>query len=471
MEKLYRVCLVVALVVLVAYPASAEKRLPQGQAEISLSFAPLVKQTAPAVVNIYTRKTVRTRAYSPLFNDPFFRRFFGEGLGGGVPGKTRKRVKNSLGSGVIVRSDGLVITNHHVIEGADDITVILADRREYEAQLVGSDERTDLAVLRIDPEGQKLPFLEFQDSDEAEVGDLVLAIGNPFGVGQTVTSGIISAIARANTGISNINSFIQTDASINPGNSGGALVSMDGKLLGVNTAIFTRSGGSNGIGFAIPANMVRSVISGLANGQRLVRPWFGAEGQGVTHDIASSLGLDRPGGVLINRIYKNGPADKAGINVGDVVLKVNGKTINDGHDLRYRIATLELESRANIVLWRKNKSKKVFMRVAAPPEKPSRQETLLTGHHPFAGAKIANLSPALADELGLDMMEEGVIILGLKRGDTASRLGFQPGDILVSINDKPLPSVSKVRQALMKNSNNWKVSIRRNGKTLSMVFR
>ncbi|MCW9034265.1 MAG: DegQ family serine endoprotease [Alphaproteobacteria bacterium] len=470
MRKAFKVCLVALAAVLAAYPAFAEKRVPSSKTEMSLSFAPLVKQTAPAVVNIYTRKTVRTRAYSPLFNDPFFRRFFGPELGG-VPGGTRKRVQNSLGSGVIVRSDGLVITNHHVIEGADDITVILADRREYEAKLVGSDDRTDLAVLQIDPEGRQLPFLDLKDSDGAEVGDLVLAIGNPFGVGQTVTSGIISAVARANTGISNINSFIQTDASINPGNSGGALVSMDGKLLGINTAIFSKGGGSNGIGFAIPANMVRSVVSGLANGDRLIRPWLGAEGQGVTHDLALSLGLDRPGGVLINRLYKDGPAERAGIRVGDVVLKVNGKVINDGHDMRYRVATLKLGSQAQLIVWRNDKRKKIFMGVSPPPENPKRHETILSGRHPFAGAKIANLSPALADELGMDMLEQGVIILGLKRGETAARLGFKPGDILVEVNGKPIRTVAKAKHVLKKGSRDWKISIRRNGKVLSQVFR
>ena len=285
--------------------AAQEARVPSSRAEVDLSFAPLVNKAAPAVVNIYTRRVQRARPISPLFNDPFFRRFFGDAFGFDRP---RERVQNALGSGVIVRPEGMIVTNHHLIEGAEGITVVLADRREFDATIVGTDERTDLAVLTIEPEGEAMPYLELRDSDELQVGDLVLAIGNPFGVGQTVTSGIVSALARTQVGISDLNFFIQTDAAINPGNSGGALVTMDGKLAGINSAIFSKSGGSHGIGFAIPANMVRSVIAGLTSpGGRLVRPWFGATGQGVTAEIASSLGMARPTGVLINDVYGVGP--------------------------------------------------------------------------------------------------------------------------------------------------------------------
>ncbi|MEQ8195082.1 MAG: trypsin-like peptidase domain-containing protein, partial [Rhodospirillales bacterium] len=295
---------------------SAEKTLPHSRGQIELSFAPLVKKVAPAVVNIYSRKVVKTRRFSRLFEDPFFRRFFGDGLGFDEP---ERRVQNSLGSGVIIQNDGLIVTNHHVIAGADEIIVVLPDRREFEATLVGSDERTDLAVLRIGVGTEKLPVLTWRDSDALEVGDLVLAIGNPFGVGQTVTSGIVSAVARTKVSDSGPTYFIQTDAAINPGNSGGALVTLDGRLVGINTAIFSQSGGSHGIGFAIPANMVRAVVSGLTKGGRLVRPWFGAWGQAVTADIAASLGLARPRGVMINEVYAGGPAGRAGIAVGDVI--------------------------------------------------------------------------------------------------------------------------------------------------------
>ena len=263
----YFLCGLTACLLLAANMVSAaETRVPASREEIHLSFAPLVKRAAPAVVNIYTTKVVRQRQFAPLFDDPFFRRFFGDrfGLERGQP--QSKRIQNSLGSGVIVDPTGLIVTNHHVIEGADEIKVVLTDRREFAARVFGVDEKTDLAVLRVDAEGVDLPYLPLRDSDELEVGDLVLAIGNPFGVGQTVTSGIVSALARTQVGISDLNFFIQTDAAINPGNSGGALLSMDGLLVGVNSAIFSKSGGSHGIGFAVPSNMVRSVLAGLKKG-------------------------------------------------------------------------------------------------------------------------------------------------------------------------------------------------------------
>ena len=281
-----------------AQSASAQlKSPPSSRLSLQLSYAPVVKIAAPAVVNVYVKKRVRPRRNS-LLNDPFFRRFFDGNFG--LP---RERVQNSLGSGVIVSPGGIIVTNHHVIKGGADgeIKVVLADKREYTAHLILKDERTDLAILRIEARGQRFPFLEFKDSDGLEVGDLVLAIGNPFGVGQTVTSGIISALARTRVGISDYQFFIQTDAAINPGNSGGALVSMDGQLVGINTAIYSRGGGSIGIGFAIPANMVRLVVQSAMRGGKVQRPWFGAKLQPVSRDIAVSLGLDRRIGLLTAR--------------------------------------------------------------------------------------------------------------------------------------------------------------------------
>ena len=248
--------------------AQADQRLvPESYAELQLSYAPVVRDVAPAVVNIYTRRLVAQRR-SSLFNDPFFDRFFGTtpfGLG-------RERIESSLGAGVIIEAGGVIVTNYHVIKGSDEIIVVLADRREFEAEVVGTDEATDLAVLRIHAGQEPLPLVELGDSDWLEVGDLVLAIGNPFGVGQTVTSGIVSALARTSIGLSSLGSFIQTDAAINPGNSGGALVTLDAKLIGVNTAIYSRGGGSIGIGFAIPSNLVRVVVDGIVSGGRAVRP-------------------------------------------------------------------------------------------------------------------------------------------------------------------------------------------------------
>ena len=454
------------VVAFLATPAiSAE--VPRSDAQIRLSFAPLVKKAAPAVVNVYSRKVVKRRQVSPLFNDPFFRRFFGERFGFG---RQKPRVQNSLGSGVIVRADGLIVTNEHVIEGADQITVVLSDRREFDAVIVGIDERTDLAVLEIDTGGEKLPFLEFRDSDEIEVGDLVLAIGNPFGVGQTVTSGIVSAVARTQVGISDLSFFIQTDAAINPGNSGGALVAMDGKLVGINSAIFSKSGGSLGIGFAIPSNMVRSVITGLGQGGRLVRPWLGAGGQQVSADMAVSLGMERPAGVLINNVHARGPAERAGVKVGDVILAVNDRRVDDPQGLKFRIATLGVGESAELTVWRREKERTLRLALKAPPEDPPRDVTDLAGPHPLSGAQVANMSPALADELGLDSFDTGVYIMGIRRGSPAARLRFRKGDYVLAVNGRDVDSVRRLARRMKNRTDQWRITFRRAGKIRNVVI-
>ena len=316
-----------------------EKSLPSSGQEISLSYAPLVKRAAPAVVNIFTKRVVRS-TQSPFLTDPFFRQFFGEDVFNfGAP---RKRIENSLGSGVIVKPDGIVVTNYHVIKKAEEIRVVLSDRRELAAKVILTDEKTDLAILHLRNVDNPLPFLKLRNSDDLEVGDLVLAIGNPFGVGQTVTGGIVSALARAAEGVSDFSFFIQTDAAINPGNSGGALITMDGQLVGVNTAIYSQSGGSQGIGFAIPSNMVARIIENAIQGAKVVRPWFGASNQSLTADLAASLGLKRPIGVLINELYPSGPAEIAGLAPGDVVVKIDGKDVTGPKVLRFHIATLKI---------------------------------------------------------------------------------------------------------------------------------
>ena len=289
----------VALAGIAMGAAAQERRVPSAE-ELRLSYAPVVHRVAPAVVNVYAAKVVQNR--NPLFDDPVFRRFFG------VPGDAGRQVQRSLGSGVIVDPSGLVVTNVHVIEGADEVKVALADKREFEASIVLKDKRSDLAVLRIKDAHERFPTLDFANSDALQVGDVVLAIGNPFGVGQTVTHGIISALARTQVGITDYQFFIQTDAAINPGNSGGALVDMAGRLVGINTAIFSRSGGSQGIGFAIPANMVRVVVASAEHGGKAVeRPWLGAKLQAVTADIADSIGLKRPAGALIADVTPGQP--------------------------------------------------------------------------------------------------------------------------------------------------------------------
>jgi serine protease Do len=441
-------------------PAPAPRALPQNREQVQLSFAPVVRKAAPAVVNVFSRRLVRTQ--NLLANDPFFGQLF-RNL---VPSE---QIQNSLGSGVIVAADGLIVTNHHVIKDSDEIRVVLADRREFDAALVRSDEKTDLAVLKINAGADVLPFLELRDSDELEVGDLVLAIGNPFGVGQTVTSGIVSALARTTGGITDYRFFIQTDAAINPGNSGGALVTLDGKLAGVNTAIFSRSGGSIGIGFAIPSNMVRTVIQGGASGGRIVRPWLGASGQSVTAEIAGSLGLARPQGVLLNDVYAGGPAERAGLRVGDIVTQVDGHEVDDAEALRFRIATLPLGRTATIAALRQGRDRQFAVALIAPPETPPRDLTQLRGNSPFAGATVANLSPALADELNIDGQLRGVIVLDIRQGSPANRLRLSRGDIVLKVNERDVTTVKQLEGLIGERSGAWRISVKRGREVLSVV--
>lgn len=449
-----------------ASPVLADQlaEVPISRGQIQMSFAPVAKSAAPAVVNVFTRKVVRAQA-SPLLNDPFFRRFFGD-----TKGTPRERIQQSLGSGVIVDGKGLIITNYHVVSGADDITVVLNDRREFNAELVGSDQRTDLAVLRVDINGQPLPFLALGDSDALEVGDLVLAIGNPFGVGQTVTSGIVSALARTNVGISDFQSFIQTDAAINPGNSGGALVDMAGRLVGINTAIFSRDGGSNGVGFAIPTSLVRAVLSGLTNGGKIVRPWLGASGQAVTADMAAGLQLARPMGVVVNNIYPGSPADRSGLKVGDVIIAINARDIADDAGLRFRLATLAVGDAADLTVLRHGREVHLVAVLKAPPEDPPRNVSEIGGRNPFTGATVANLNPALAEELGMGQSLQGVVVLGLKRGSIAQRMNFKAGDIVIKVNDMPVARVDDLKRVADRANNGWRVTLNREGETVTFTI-
>jgi Do/DeqQ family serine protease len=456
---------------------AVDRQMPASAMQMKLSFAPLVKKVAPAVVNIYSHKVVKNRqglgyssrkkpSGSRLFDDPFFQRFFGRRFGFDEP---EQRVQNSLGSGVIIEPNGYIVTNHHVIAGADQIKVVLADRREFAATLIGSDERTDLAVLKIKAGAEKLPVLQLGNSDKLEVGDLVLAIGNPYGVGQTVTNGIVSAVARTKLGESGPTYFIQTDAAINPGNSGGALVALDGRLIGINTAIFSQSGGSHGIGFAIPANMVRAVVVGLKKGGRLVRPWFGAWGQSISSDIAASLGLARPQGIIVTNVYKTSPADQAGVKVGDVIISINNRAVNDPQALDYRIATLVLGQKSSVTIMRKGKRKPLSFNVQQPPEVPRQNLTELKGPHPLSGAVVANMSPALADELDLAAFHRGVIVMKLRRGGSAIQF-FQPGDMILKINNRKAATVSTLKKIMTDSVSEWRIQLMRNQKTMNVVI-
>lgn len=452
--------------------ASAEPRIPESLKDVQLSFAPVVEQAAPAVVNVYATRRVKARRPS-LFNDRFFEEFFGRSFGDNFG--QRERLENSLGSGVIVSAEGIVVTNNHVISGAEAFKVVLSDRREYSAELLLADERTDLAVLKILDAEEQFPALPYRNSDTVNVGDFVLAIGNPFGVGQTVTNGIVSALARTSVGVTDFQSFIQTDAPINPGNSGGALVTMDGRLLGVNTAIYTRSGGSVGIGFAIPSNMVQQVVDAALSDGRIVRPWAGMELQKVSQSLAQTLGLAKPVGALIVKLHPNSPLRKAGLKSGDVVRTFNGKEILEPENFRYRMAVAGVGARAEIGYLRHGKGNTVNVKLTAPPDVPPRNETTLTGEHIFNTVKVSNLNPAVVDEMGqafkLGLEEKGVIILTVDKRARAARVGLRPGDIVLSINGTEIKSVAELVALLNKPSEQWSLEIRRAGRIIRTSIR
>ena len=458
---------VLALLALSA-PAGAQQRaVPESAVAMKQSFAPVVKRAAPAVVNVYVRHSVE-QMVSPFFNDPVFGRLFGERFG--VP---RERIQNSLGSGVLVAPEGVVVTNNHVIQGSGDteITVALSDGREFPAKVILKDEQTDLAVLRLDAGGVKFTSIEFSDSDGLEVGDLVLAIGDPFGVGQTVTSGIVSALARTQVGISDYQFFIQTDAAINPGNSGGALVDMDGRLIGINTAIFSQSGGSHGIGFAIPSNLVRLVVQSALTGGKVQRPWLGAALQNVTPDIAELLGLAAPSGALVAKVHAKGPAAKAGLKAGDVVVSVDDKPVQDPQAFQYRFLTKGIGGATQLGVLRKGQQIKTSIALIAPVEDPPRDARELQGRHPLTGSTVANISPAVAAEVGIDDdMREGVVVLDVKDQTPAARLGVKRGDIVVGINDEKVKSVAQLAAALDAAGGGWRLSVERGGKVFNLAI-
>jgi Do/DeqQ family serine protease len=454
---------VALFVLLAAGPAnSQERRVPASAAELKLSYAPIVQRVQPAVVNVYAAKVVQNR--NPFLDDPIFRRFFG------VPGQQPEQMQRSLGSGVMVDAAGLVVTNNHVIEGADQVKVSLSDKREFEAEIVLKDSRTDLAVLHLKDAHEKFPTLDFANSDELMVGDVVLAIGNPFGVGQTVTHGIISALARTQVGITDYQFFIQTDAAINPGNSGGALVDMMGRLAGINTAIFSRSGGSQGIGFAIPANMVRVVVASAKSGGKAVkRPWLGARLQGVTPEIAETLGLKLPSGALVASVVPNSPAARGGLRSSDLIVAIDGQAVDDPNAFDYRFATRPLGTTSQIDVQRGGKNLKLTVALETAPD-IGRNEISITGRSPFQGAKVSNISPAVADELHLDVDTEGVVVTDLADGGTAANVGFQKGDIIVSVNNQKILKTSDLEKATRDSARLWRITLVRGGQQINVTL-
>ncbi|MBT9370416.1 DegQ family serine endoprotease [Rhizobium sp. CSW-27] len=463
MPKRASACLL-ALSLLLPLPALAQdKTVPASRTEMQLSFAPLVKRTAGAVVNVYAERVVQRS--NPFAGDPFFEQFFGQRM----PNRSEKQ--SSLGSGVIVSHDGLVVTNNHVIEGADDIKIALADGREFPCEVLLKDDSVDLAVLKIKAR-EDFPVLAIGNSDSVEVGDLVLAIGNPFGVGQTVTSGIVSALARTQVTDGDVGFFIQTDASINPGNSGGALMNMNGDLIGINTAIFSRGGGSNGIGFAIPANLVKVFLAAAEDGKKsFERPYVGATFQAVTSEVAEALGLKAARGALVVAVTRGSPADVAGLKPGEVVTAVNSIPVEHPDALAYRLTTVGLGRTAELTVEDSGRAKRLDMVLGTAPETVPRDERLLDGRNPFAGSRIANLSPKVATELHMPADKTGVVILDVARGSPAARLGFQPGDILVAVNGDAVTSTRAMEGMIRDNPGVWRVEIERGGQRIRQFFR
>lgn len=457
MKHLIALFMAFALIV----PAHAETRVPQSAAEISLGFAPLVKEAAPAVVNIYAKRVTQARR-TPFFDDPFFQRFF-EGFGDVQP-----RVQNSLGSGVILSRDGFVVSNYHVVGMATDVRVVLNDRREFKAEVLLGDEESDLAILRLEG-AQDLPHLELRDSDTVEVGELVLAIGNPFGVGQTVSSGIVSGLARSGgTNGGGRGYFIQTDAPINPGNSGGALIDVAGRLIGINTRILTRSGGSNGIGFAIPANLVQAFVrQAEAGNDDFVRPWAGLTGQAVDSDIAEMLGLDRPGGIILSAIHPLSPfADD--FEVGDAILSAGGVPVNTPQEMMYHMAVAGEGGTLRVKRLRDGRTLGLTVRLIAAPEDPPRDTIVLGNRTVLPGLTVSRINPALTAEMRLPMASEGVVVEDT--GPYASRIGLRAGDILIEVAGRQIERPRDVRAALSQDARRYTITALRGQRRIYLRF-
>ncbi len=468
------VVLLLALSLCGALPsAQAEDLVPTSRPQVQLSFAPIVREVAPAVVSIYAEQVVNQRL-SPFANDPLFSFMFGQQFGDNFGGMTRKRMESAMGSGVIVDSSGVIVTNTHVIDNAEEIKVVLRDKREFQATVTFRDDKADLAVLQLEAKATHLPALPLGDSDSLEVGDLVLALGNPFGVGQTVTSGIVSALARTADGINGYGYFIQTDAAINPGNSGGALVDMSGQLVGINTAIYSKDGGSLGIGFAIPVNMVKSIISASHTGAKTIRPWLGVGVQEVTADIAASLGMESPQGVLIKSLRPEGAVAKAGAEVGDIILAIGNQRIDNPEGLQFRTMTRQMGEKVPFSILRNGQALTLQVEMQPPPEDPPRQTRTISGSTPLAGAKIANLSPALADEIGYSgPVTSGVIVVDIGRRTPANLIGLKKGDVLLQINRQDIRAVEDVSTALTQGAQTGqlRLRLRRGDEVISSVLR
>jgi serine protease Do len=418
-----------------------------GSVQWQEGFAPVVKKVLPAVVNISSTRVVKTSGEQIPFNDRFFRDFFGNDFPRQF-NMPREQRRQGLGSGVITTPDGYILTNNHVVEGADEVKVSLHDGREFTAKVAGNDARTDLAVLKI--EAKDLPVATLTDSSKVQVGDIVLAIGNPFGVGQTVTMGIVSATSRRGLGIEDYEDFIQTDAAINPGNSGGALVNAKGELVGINTAIISGGGGNQGVGFAIPINMARHVSDEIKQHGKVTRGWLGVVIQQVTPDIARSFNLPgEPRGALVGDVTSGSPAEKAGLKRGDIIVALNGSDVVDSRELRLRVADLKPGSSARLKVIRDGKDQEVNVVLGEMPADQARaggSRSSETG--PRLGISVQTLTPDLARQFGLPAGANGLVITEVQPGSTAAEAGLERGDVIRELNRKPVASADQFQQAV-----------------------
>jgi Do/DeqQ family serine protease len=449
-----------------AAPVRAET-VPDSRAQMQLSFAPLVRKVAPAVVNIYAA-TIVGRAETPYSEDPMLSQLLRE-LQNEEP-----RVENSLGSGVILTADGLVVSNFHVVGQADEITVVLADRREYAADLILGDEESDLAFMRLRG-ASGLPTVPMADSDKVEVGELVLAIGNPFGVGQTVSSGIISGLGRSTLSEgSERGYFLQTDAPINPGNSGGALIDMDGRLLGINTSILTRDGGSDGVGFAIPANLVAAMVpQAEAGASRFDRPWIGLTGQSVDARLAADLGFDRPQGMLVTDLHRNSPFADAGLRPGDVILALGGTAVHSPPEVDYRILVAPRDAALGVTFLRDGRAMQAEVDLSAPGTfgraPATARRITIEDDVALRGLTVTALDSRINGELGLPGDTEGVVaIVAVNRAGLA---GLRPGDVILSVNGIPVTRPDEVADLARDRRRDWTVEVFRGGDVLTLRFR
>ena len=442
--------------------AWAESRVPQSEAEISLSFAPVVREAAPAVVNIYASRLVAERV-SHFAGDPFFGDFFRD------YGRVVPRVQNSLGSGVIVDPEGVVVSNHHVVGEATEIRVVLGDRREFAAEVILADEASDLAVLRLEG-ASDLPTISLRDSDSVEVGDLVLAIGNPFGLGQTVSRGIVPALARSGLGGDGRRGyFIQTDAAINPGNSGGALVDTTGRLVGINTAIISRSGGSQGVGFAIPADLVAQVVAQAQAGEtRFRRPWAGVAAQAVDAELAEAFGISPPAGVALTELHPQSPFGDAGLRPGDVILEIDASPVNTPQELHFRMAAGGIGGEAELRYLREGTAEEVAIARAPAPETPPRDRMEISGNVALRGLKAETVNPAVITENALPVTAWGVHVRAVR--DRAARVGLRAGDLIQAVNGRRVESTGELAEALRMRTRLWEIEYERDGQRGALRF-